>query len=64
MLVSRRVGRVYFDPTLIVKSSPRRFKEEGALSVVARYVWAYLRVYFKNEEEWTLLNKESEGVVE
>lgn len=60
MLVSRRVGRVYFDPTLIVKSSPRRFEQEGTFSVVARYVWAYLRVYFKNEEEWARLNRESE----
>ena len=63
MLVSRRVGRVYFDPTLIVKSSPRRFKDEGTFSVVARYVWAYLRVYFKNEEEWMRLNRESEKIV-
>ncbi len=63
MLVSRRVGRVYFDPTLIVKSSPRRFKDEGTISVVARYVWAYLRVYFKNEEEWARLNRESKEAV-
>lgn len=63
MLVSRRVGRVYFDPTLIIKSSPRRFEEEGTFSVVARYVWAYLRVYFKNEEEWARLNRESKGIV-
>src|SRR6185295_5114198 len=29
MTLSRQAGRVLFDPTLIVKSSPRRFEKEG-----------------------------------
>lgn len=46
MLVSRNVGKVIFDPTLAVKSSPRRFQKYGLLSTISKYVYHYLKIYF------------------
>ncbi len=49
MLISRRVGKVVFDPDLIVKSSPRRFEREGFLRLTFRYIFAYLKIFFSKE---------------
>jgi len=46
MLISRRVGKVIFDPDLAVKSSPRRFEKSGFLRLTIRYIFAYLKSYF------------------
>lgn len=46
MLVSRRVGKVLFDPILRVKSSPRRFERDGFLRLALRYFVAYFKIYF------------------
>jgi len=46
MLVSRKVGKVIFDPDLKVKSSPRRFEKSGFLKLTVRYIIAYIKVYF------------------
>ncbi|MDO8504909.1 MAG: glycosyltransferase family 2 protein [Candidatus Liptonbacteria bacterium] len=49
MLLCRKVGKVYFDPNLRIKSSPRRFKEQGFLKLTVFYIWSYLRVYFNKD---------------
>lgn len=46
MLISRRVGKVYFDPNLKVKSSPRRFERNGFFTLTVRYAIAYFKIYF------------------
>jgi glycosyltransferase involved in cell wall biosynthesis len=51
MLIARKAGRVFFNPGLRVKSSPRRFKEEGFFSLEIRYIRAYFKVYFSKEWE-------------
>lgn len=58
MLLSRKAGRVIFDPELIVKSSPRRFEKDGMLSLLFRYIRAYLKVYFRSEGSYTELNQQ------
>lgn len=49
MLLARHVGNVRFDPTLIIKSSPRRFEKEGLLTSVIRYARTYFKIYFAKE---------------
>lgn len=49
MLISRKVGRVLFDPDLTVKSSPRRFESHGLFRVVFRYIRTYLKLFFSKE---------------
>ncbi len=49
MLLSRKVGRVIFDPELAVKSSPRRYEKEGIIKLTVRYMLAYFKVYFSKE---------------
>lgn len=49
MLIARRHGAVRFDSELIVKSSPRRVKKYGLIPLAARYVAAYLKVFFSRE---------------
>lgn len=46
MLISRKAGKVVFDPNLTVKSSPRRFEKGGFFRLSWRYIMAYLRAYF------------------
>jgi len=46
MLISRKAGKVIFDPNLAVKSSPRRFEKSGFFRLPLRYVAAYLKAYF------------------
>ena len=46
MLISRKVGKVVFDPELKVKSSPRRFEKSGFLQLNVKYISAYLKAYF------------------
>ena len=48
-LISRKVGRVFFDPHLIVKSSSRRFEKEGYWRLMYLYSIAYFKVYFKED---------------
>ncbi len=50
-LLSRRVGKVIFDPNLIVKSSPRRFEKEGLVRLQTKYTRAFLKVYFSKDYE-------------
>ncbi len=49
MLISRRVGKVVFNPKLIVKSSPRRFEKTGMANLLFRYIGAYLKIFFSKE---------------
>ena len=49
MVISRKAGKVLFDKRLIVKSSPRRFKEKGTINVVSKYAWHYIKSYFETE---------------
>ncbi len=49
MLLSRRVGKVVFDPSIVVKSSPRRFERDGVLNLQLKYIKAYFGVYFSKE---------------
>lgn len=50
MLLSRHVGKVIFDPTITVKSSPRRFEKHGMFMQAARYAFHYFKVYFQKWE--------------
>lgn len=59
MLIARKAGEVVYDLNLRTKSSPRRFKREGFVRLQTRYIRVYLRVYFKNEDEYATLNQES-----
>ncbi len=45
MIISRKKGRVVFDPKIAVKSSPRRFEKEG-MSLEFSYIKAFLKAYF------------------
>jgi len=47
-LIARKVGPIFFDSKLIVKSSDRRFRKEGFLKTAWIYAINYLGVYFKN----------------
>lgn len=49
MFLSRRVGKVFFDRELLVKSSPRRFEKEGLLSTVFKYIYQELKIYFSKD---------------
>ena len=49
MLLSRHVGKVFFDPGLRIKSSPRRFETEGFLSTALKYISSYLKIYFSED---------------
>ena len=46
LLISRRIGPVFFDPKLIIKSSPRRFQKVGLVRLVFKYNVAYFKAYF------------------
>ena len=50
-LLSRRVGKVVFDPHLIIKSSPRRFDKEGLFKLQKKYAQAFFKVYFSKDYE-------------
>ena len=43
---SRKVGRVLFDPTLKIKSSPRRLGKINFFTTTLKYAWVYLKTYF------------------
>ena len=49
MLISRHVGEVLFDPQLRIKSSARRFENEGFFSLFFRYTWTYFKIYFSRD---------------
>ncbi len=48
MLIARHVGKIIFDPTLVVKSTPRRF-ENGTIKPIIKYVRTYFKTYFSKE---------------
>lgn len=47
--VAGHAGNIFFDPTLTVKSSPRRFEAKGFFRLALRYAWAYLKMYMSHE---------------
>ncbi|MCL5733951.1 MAG: glycosyltransferase family 2 protein [Patescibacteria group bacterium] len=51
MLISRRVGKVVFDPILRVKSSPRRYLTNGIFRVEGRYLLTYFKYYFSDYDK-------------
>ena len=48
MLISRKVGKIYFDNNMYVQTSARRFKKNVFMPVI-RYAVAYLKMYFAKE---------------
>lgn len=48
ILLSRKVGKVLFDPNVVVHTSPRRF-QKGLLGPVFKYAKVYLGVYFSKQ---------------
>ena len=46
MLISRKVGKVVFDPNFVVKSSPRRFYKQGFFCLAFQYGLSYFKTYF------------------
>ena len=40
------VGKVIFDGSLVIKTSARRFKSEGMLTISAKYVYHFFKVIF------------------
>lgn len=46
MHIVRRVGTVFFDTTLIAKTSPRRFERDGMFMTAYRYAKVYFKEYF------------------
>ncbi|MEI6304558.1 MAG: glycosyltransferase family 2 protein [Candidatus Taylorbacteria bacterium] len=42
-----RYGRVVFSPTLIMKTSARRFKNEGVISIESKYIYHFFKNVFK-----------------
>lgn len=48
MLLARNIGNIFFDRTLLVKSSPRRY-EENLLRPALKYALEYFKVYFSKE---------------
>lgn len=44
ILITRKVGRVVFNPKLNVVSSTRRFEREGLLRVTSKYAWHYFKM--------------------
>ena len=49
MLISRKVGTVLFDMDLKIKSSPRRFKQDGYLQLFYHYITTYVKIYFSKK---------------
>lgn len=45
MKIATEVGRVWYNPHLIVKSSPRRFEDHGLIRTTWRYLRHFFRVY-------------------
>jgi glycosyltransferase involved in cell wall biosynthesis len=56
-VLSRRVGKVFFDPTLIVKSSPRRMEKRGVLRTTFIYIYHFFKVYFTYPSDTIKRNK-------
>ena len=49
MLLTRRVGEIFYDKNLNVKSSIRRFEKHGLLKQEFMYAAAYFKMYFAKE---------------
>jgi glycosyltransferase involved in cell wall biosynthesis len=45
-----RHGRIVFNSTLVMKTSSRRFKKEGATSLTARYIFHFFKVIFSSSK--------------
>jgi len=45
LMIARKVGRVWYKRDLVVKSSPRRFKDAGLPRTTMRYLYHFFRVY-------------------
>lgn len=56
-LLSRYVGKVLFDPSLVVKSSPRRLEKRGVIYTALIYMYHFFRVYFTYPSD-TIKNNE------
>lgn len=44
--IERKVGKVWYDKTLLVKSSPRRLDRHGFFTTAVRYAFHFFKVYF------------------
>ncbi len=47
IMIANTVGRVLFEPKLVMKSSPRRFNREGVFTTSIRYLYEYLKKYYQ-----------------
>ncbi len=47
--IAGHAGKIFFDPTLMVKSSPERFRKKGFFRLTLRYAWEYLKMYFSDK---------------
>lgn len=46
IMIERNVGKVWYDTSLMVKSSPRRLTRHGMLLTAMRYAFHFFKVYF------------------
>ncbi len=44
--IARKVGKVWYDTSLVVKSSPRRLERHGLIMTAFRYAFHFFKVYF------------------
>lgn len=49
MLISRKVGTVLFDMDLKIKSSARRFRQDGYFHLFYHYIMTYMKIYFSKD---------------
>lgn len=45
LAIARKVGRVWYNRNLVIKSSPRRFERYGLMRTTIRYLYHFFRVY-------------------
>lgn len=45
--IVRKSGEIFFDPSLIVQTSPRRLKNQGLLKMAIIYAYHHFKIYFK-----------------
>jgi len=45
-----KIGKVVFDPNLVIATSARRFKREGFFSIQMKYLYNFLKVIFSKEK--------------
>ena len=49
ILIARRVGDVFYDTKLVVKSSPRRFEKRGLVRLTLKYFYYHFKIYFSKD---------------